>query len=112
MPLNEDDLRKVFEAWFRPSRPLLRDDEGNYVYMAAHSAWQAFKAAYSPKVLQALGAVLCDAEPAGHQVISKDREIVGAFGRSELEMLGIEQQGLFDFESFEWRPLYAIKVQS
>ena len=63
MPLNEDALRKVFEKWFRPERPLLRDENGDYIYMAAHSAWLTFKAAYSPKVLQALGVAVVPTVP-------------------------------------------------
>lgn len=58
MPLNEYELRAAFEKWFGALVPLLRDRDGNYVYMAAHSAWMAFKAAYSPEVLQALGVAM------------------------------------------------------
>lgn len=112
MPLNEDELRKVFEAWFRPTRPLLRDENGEYIYMAAHSAWQTFKAAYSPEVLQALGVVLCDAEPAGYQVISNDNTLVGAFARSEFEVQDLENRGLYFPEDERLRPLHAIKEQS
>lgn len=93
MPLNEDDLRKVFEAWFRPSRPLLRDDEGNYVYMAAHSAWQTFKAAYSPKVLQALGVAVVPTVPT-QEMEDAAAEAYMPFGDMHIAMLaGIAASG-------------------
>lgn len=43
-------MREAFEEWFEPSgKGLDRGADGNYTFMTAHSAWQAFQAGYKAK---------------------------------------------------------------
>lgn len=103
MPLNEDALNRIKSEVFER-------EKAAYAFDGKPLQWQqgftkafdeAFKAAYSPEVLQALGVVLCDSKPEQYQV--------------KLDIwqnIPIARVDEFNAERYAIRSLHAIKEQS
>lgn len=67
MPLNEDALRVPFENWWSKHGEFVRAGGGEYEKCFAYAA---FKAAYSPEVLQAMGVAVVPVKPTDDMVIA------------------------------------------
>ena len=94
MPLNEDALRLQFESWAKSRGYLLdRSQLGNYHWNRTRVCWEAFKAAYSPKVLQALGVAVVPTVPT-QEMEDAAAEAYMPFGDMHIAMLaGIAASG-------------------